>query len=51
MESDHRRELFAQMEQYEMYKKNYARNIVFDPAGLSLSMLNIHLNSYRHEYF
>ena len=43
MESDHRRELFAQMEQYEVYKKSYARDIVFDPAEPCLSKLNASL--------
>ena len=40
VDSDHRRELFAQMEQYEVYKKSYARDIVFDPAEPCLSKLS-----------
>ena len=39
--SDDRRELFAQMRQYEVYKNDFARDIVFDPAEPFLSMLNL----------
>ena len=33
-------ELIAQMKQYEMYKKEYAGNIIFDPTKTELSKLN-----------
>ena len=32
-------ELYKQMEHYEMYKRNYATNIFFDPTKISLSEL------------
>ena len=40
LESDHRLELSYQMEQYEDYKRNYARDIYFDPTVTSLSKKN-----------
>ena len=33
-------ELVQQMKQYEMYKKKYARNTIFDPTKTELSKLN-----------
>ena len=33
-------ELYKQMEHYEMYKRNYATNIFFDPTKTSLSELH-----------
>ena len=36
----YQQELFQQMKQYEMYKKKYANNIIFDPTKTELSKLN-----------
>ena len=38
LESEHRQELVNQMKGYEMYKKNFVRDIVFDPTETGLSM-------------
>ena len=38
--SDHLQELDFQIKQYELYKKNFARDIVFNPNESGLSMLN-----------
>ena len=38
-ETEDRQELIRQMKQYQMYKTNYARNIVFGPTKNSLSEL------------
>ena len=32
-----RQQLISQMNQYEMYKKSYVRNMVFDPTKTTLS--------------
>ena len=37
LESKHRQELAYQMRQYEKYKQEFARNIVFDPTKAGLS--------------
>ena len=34
-----RQELISQMNQYEMFKKSYARSMVFDPTQTTLSKL------------
>ena len=39
-EEGYQKELIAQMKQYEMYKKEYAGNIIFDPTKTELSKLN-----------
>ena len=38
LESEHRQELVNQMKRYEMYKRNFVRDIVFDPTETGLSM-------------
>ena len=38
LESEHRQELVNQMKGYEMYKRNFVRDIVFDPTETGLSM-------------
>ena len=38
LESEHQQELVNQMKGYEMYKKNFVRDIVFDPTETGLSM-------------
>ena len=37
LESDHRQDLSYQMQQYEDYKRNFAKDIFFDPTVTSLS--------------
>ena len=44
MESGHRQERLSHMRQYELYKKDYASDIAFDPAEPFLSMLNLHID-------
>ena len=39
-DDDHLQELSAQMRQYELYRENYATNIVFDPKNINLSKLS-----------
>jgi len=39
--SDQRQKLDFQMKQYELYKKNFARDIVFDPSEPGLSTLHM----------
>ena len=36
-DDDHLQELISQMRKYEMYRENYAANIVFDPSNTHLS--------------
>ena len=40
-ESEHQQELLSQMKEYEMYKRDFARNIVFDPTETDLSMFEL----------
>ena len=41
LESEHRQELISQMKQYEMYKRDFVRDIVFDPKQADLSMFHV----------
>ena len=38
LESKHKQELDAQIRQYELYKNNFSKDIVFDPTKIGLSM-------------
>ena len=41
LKSEHWQELLSQMKEYEMYKRDFARNIVFDPTETDLSMFEL----------
>ena len=38
LKSSHKLDLEAQMKQYEVYKNNFVKGIVFDPNEIGLSM-------------
>ena len=35
---NHKQELYEQMEQYELYKNNFVKDLFFDPSKIDLSM-------------
>ena len=41
LESENRHELVSQMKEYEMYKRHFVRDIVFDPTQTDLSMFHV----------
>ena len=43
-----KRRLEAQMKQYEVYKNNFVRDIVFDPNEIGLSMFICPAESWFH---
>ena len=47
-DDDHMQELFTQMRQYEIYRENYATNIVFDPSNINLSKLSSDVELVRN---
>ena len=43
-----KRQLAAQMKQYEVYKNNFVKDIVFDPNEIGLSMFICPAESWFH---